>query len=212
MGRRRTGTARREEVADGTIRLQEWTPSNPTRPSTHVLYISHEERLVVLAYCAAFAAKKAFETALDGDEYKWIDHRTIQTSRGVKIKSNELEEIVEYDFSRTEEEWDYPPTDRSSILRVVRPQTKEERESRNSRLGVSNDNASVERPAKREKTPRPSREGLISVQSIAQELGIEAGEARQILRKAKIEKPEAGWAGDEKWANEIRTVIKKGLK
>lgn len=128
------------------------------------------------------------------------------------IQSDQLEEIVEYDFSREEQEWDFPENERRSVLGVVKPTSVEERKARNERLGVSDDSRSRERPAKREKTPRASREGLTTVQDIAKELGIEAGDARAILRKAKIDKPSHGWAGDEKWANEIRAVIKKGMK
>lgn len=64
---------------------------------------------------------------------------------------------------------------------------------------------------KEKKEKRPSRDGLISVADIAKELGIEAGDARSILRKAKVEKPAAGWAGDAKWAEGIRATIKKGI-
>lgn len=65
-----------------------------------------------------------------------------------------------------------------------------------------------ERKAK-EKQPRvDKREGLVSVATIAQELGIIPRVARGYLRAAKIDKPAVGWAGDQAWADMIREALK----
>jgi len=210
MARRRAVTERDQAVVKG-IRTQDWMPSSPTRNPTHALYIRWQGRLFATSYCACFAAKKAFDLAVDGDEYKWIDHRTVQTSRGVTISSDELEEIVEYDYSKEEQEWDFPDNDRRSVLVVVRPQTKEEREARNQRLGVNDDSEPRERPAKKERVPRASKEGLTTIQQIAQELKAEAGDCRAVLRKKKIDKPDVGWAWEPAKAAEIRAMLQKEL-
>lgn len=210
MARRRS--ERRADVAErGEVPV--WYTACPSRNPTHVLRGDYDNRLVIVSFCAVFAAKKAFEILTAGETYKWLNTKTVVTSGGMKITSEQLEEIVEYDFSKTEQEWDFPPSDtRNSLISARNRQaTAEERIERNERLGIEAPRESVKRE-KKEHVPKPSRDGLITVQAIAQELNIEAGEARAILRKAKVEKPEAGWAFNDNEAKSIRDIIKKGMK
>lgn len=213
MARRKRGTHGIEEVVKERNGLPVYESSSPTRPPTHDIRIECQGRLLITNYCHVFAAKKAFEEAIGDEDYKWVDHRTVVTDRGVKVQSNQLEEIVEYEYSKVEHEWDYPDEKKRAVRLVTHGKpSQEEREERNKRLGIDN-SAPVKAPReKRESKPRASREGLTSVADIAGELDIEASEARAILRKAKVEKPAAGWAGDEAWAKRIREILKKGKK
>jgi hypothetical protein len=210
VGRKRSRPDEEERV--GKVRLEDWLPSSPRRNPTHVLRVDFEGRLLIVNYCGVFAAKKAFDHIVSEEEYKWLDSKTIQTESGLKVRSDQLEEIVEYDFSKEQQEWDFPEEERRKFYAIrSRPEDREQaRKERNERLGVDQDDK-PER-TKKERTPRASREGLVTVQMIAEEFGIEPREARGILRKAKVEKPSAGWAGNETWADNIRKIIEKGMK
>lgn len=65
------------------------------------------------------------------------------------------------------------------------------------------------RAAASERRQRRMSADVITVQSIAEELKMIPRDARQILRNAKIPKPEIGWAGDATWAAMIRDVLTK---
>ena len=67
-----------------------------------------------------------------------------------------------------------------------------------------------EKPVKEPK--RPSREGLVSVSSISEGLKISPKEARAALRRAKIEKPEVGWAWSPSEVEDIKKKISENLK
>ena len=47
---------------------------------------------------------------------------------------------------------------------------------------------------RKERQPRASRDDLVDIATIAEEMGMTAREARGILRKSDLPKPEAGWA------------------
>lgn len=55
---------------------------------------------------------------------------------------------------------------------------------------------------------RDVRAGLRDVASICAGLAITPRQARGYLRNAKVEKPENGWVGDDKWAAMIEKTIK----
>jgi len=59
------------------------------------------------------------------------------------------------------------------------------------------------------KKERVSRDGLISIADICDELQIDPREARAHLRKLNEKKPDAGWAWDEKEAERVKKLLKK---
>lgn len=56
------------------------------------------------------------------------------------------------------------------------------------------------------------RDGKISANDIATELGVEGRDVRGVLRAMKLEKPAGGWLFDEKTADDIRAKVKANLK
>jgi hypothetical protein len=64
-----------------------------------------------------------------------------------------------------------------------------------------------ERKAKERAAKPDSRAGLVTVASIALELGIVPRIARGYLRDLKVPKPEVGWAGDQAWADDIKAKL-----
>jgi hypothetical protein len=185
VARRRKELARSEGVVEErAIRSEEWAPASPTRPPTHsIRFDNGPDRLLVVSYCATWAAKKAVDTVIGEEEFKWINNRVIEVENGVRIKSDQLEEIMEYEMPARYEEWDFPPHETNKPLP---PRIKKER-------GAT----------------REMRKGLVTVQQICEELGIDPREARGFFRKRKLEKPAVGWAFDEGRANEIRKMLEK---
>ena len=56
---------------------------------------------------------------------------------------------------------------------------------------------------------RAPRDGLITVGQICDRLSVKAGKARSILRRQRVEQPEAGWAWPADEAAKIEALIAK---
>lgn len=65
---------------------------------------------------------------------------------------------------------------------------------------------------KAERTPRPSREGLTPIATVAEEFGHTAKDARGLLRSINFPKPPQGWAFPAKDLPSIRAALKKALE
>lgn len=187
--------------------LPEPFPAAPYRVGKHCLYINKGERMMVQIFAADYSARKFLDILLADDELGLTkdifgNPNTIQTSSGISVRCHDIQRLIDYEYSASEAEWELPEPYLSQALRFRsdsyhRPQPK-----------VVSDN--TDKPArvpreKKEKSPRPARDGLISIADIAEELKMEPREARGILRKAKIEKPDAGWAWSK---NEVDTIKK----
>jgi hypothetical protein len=208
MARRRSGSNREEGLADGEIRTTEWSSSSPRRPPTHSLRFDHEDRRHVVNYCAAWAAKKALDHIIEDEKFKWLDRRTILLDSGLRVQSDDLEELMELELGRREEEWDFPDYELRKFAMIKLKKVDIEREKAERAPRQVSSEPLPPRKEQRERVPRSSREGLVTVQMICEELGIDPREARQFFRKQKLEKPSAGWAWEEGRANEIRKMLK----
>ena len=208
MARRRSGPSREEGLPEGEIRTTEWAPPSPKRPPTHSLRFDNENRLHVVSYCAAWPAKKALDYIIEDEKFKWIDRRTIVLDSGLRVQSDELEELMELELGRREEEWDFPEYElrKFAMIKMKKVDIDREKSERAPRQANSGEPLPP-RKEKRERVPRSSREGLVTVQTICEELGIDPRDARQFFRKKKLEKPSAGWAWEEGRANEIRKML-----
>jgi hypothetical protein len=212
VARRRKELARSEGVVEErAIRSEEWAPASPTRPPTHsIRFDNGPDRLLVVSYCATWAAKKAVDTVIGEEEFKWINNRVIEVENGVRIKSDQLEEIMEYEMPARYEEWDFPPHETNKLRQIAMSSTdiekaREERRPKNPATGEP----LPPRIKKERGATREMRKGLVTVQQICEELGIDPREARGFFRKRKLEKPAVGWAFDEGRANEIRKMLEK---
>jgi len=189
-------------------------PSSPVRPPNYSLaFFVDGERTADYAFCGTYAAKHFFEAVINDRPYKWLDDRTIETSDGVKPQlrvrgsvENDLEEIIEHEYTELEEAWALPlPYDEyaQSLARGVKHkiEPKEEQQPQEKK-------PKEKKPKKERKSP-PVPDGLITIQDICAEIGMEPVEARKILRKNKTPKPDHGrWAWDEKGAKQIKKELK----
>lgn len=213
MGRRRKGRGKGAEQSTEHSRrgLEEPWSSAPKRPARYALYCFNEDknrRYIETAY-ALYAIKKIFEAVVDGEEYKWLKTTEICLAEsGIRIRSDKLEEIIEYEYTEAEEAWEpgVPYTTYINQLkhgeRIADTLEQAERNERGE-LKVTSKKASTK--------PRASRDGLVTVQAIAEELGVLPRDARGVLRAKKLQKPAAGWAWSEKEAEDIKKMLQSEL-
>lgn len=185
--------------------------SAPYRPNKHFLYLKKGDNILNLGFGADYSAKKFLDLVIGDDE----SHRTrgitgkedtIVTSSGISIRCETLDNILNYEYTKSEEEWELPEVGTcgtsTQALRFRGLSAVEGIERR-----VSEESPNKNRVEKAEKKPRPSKEGLISVAEIATELKMEPREARAILRQQKVPKPEIGWLWSKKEVDEIKTLL-----
>lgn len=218
MARRRSRAS--EDTRAPRSSLPEPLPSSPHRPASHVFYCFKGEKALVVSWAARYAAYQFIAHLVEGEgPYKWTKRRTksgfvikhgVEFESGLRIEVNEpreLEETLEGpDPTEQESEYELPDPFPQQIemlkhwdeARIEAAREKSLR-GRKSRAGVDN------------KTPRPSKEGLTTIQSLGEELGIDPRECRVILRKHSS-KPDAGWAWPEGEVGAIRDLLKKHRK
>lgn len=214
MGRRKSRVKEDEGKVVKHSGLEEPFSSAPTRNPRYCLYCTnHEnERRYIVSTYALYAARKIFD-AIVGDkevEPSPLNHLTVGAG-DVDIKSEQIDEILAHNYTAAEEAWELPhpfPGDIESFLTGRRISSALQGETKTT---VTKEGKVERAPAK----PKVDRSQFITVQSLAEEIGIDPRDARAALRKAKVEKPEGGWLGDEAWAKGIRAVLveaKKTLK
>lgn len=180
---------------------------------------------MVGTFCAKYAAKAFIDAALQHGGFKWrpADKRfstipdTIVGDNNVEIRvpgGNSLEELMEYEPTGAELEWELPEQLARQCTLVRRAYDPSED------VQVDEDTGEVVKPTKKEKPPKepkpekPKKDktGLVTVGEIAEQMGIDAKDARSSLRKQKVEKPDVGWAWPPEKVEEIKKTIKAGLK
>lgn len=217
-------------------------PACPSRLPKYGFYLYYEGKFVGYHnFCATYAAKKFVEVCLQGNKYEWVDKppgypgtgsgECIEDETGLCIDGHRLEEVINYEYTPKEAEWELPFPDNKDAyyirLRsvpiggsfnpkgVVDGISWDPEENKGiSTIGSYTRPNAEEKPKreKKERKPKVSKDGLVSVGDIATELGCEPGDARAVLRKSKVEKPEAGWCWPKEQVEEIKAIIQKGLK
>lgn len=193
-------------------------PSAPARLGKYCIYVTHEvddyKRLLVKVYYSAYAAKRFVDECVAGKTFKWKKDDTIVVEDGMTIKSSELEELIEHEYTALESEWFLSEEEQKQVGRMRAAVYYPQEKAKALPAPTEKPMAMVSKPkeAKAEKQPRASRDGLIDVGKIAADLNCDPRIARAILRKAKIEKPSAGWAWPSQEAEKIKGLIKKGMK
>lgn len=143
-----------------------------------------------------WAARRWVEELVQDEDFELIDSRTLVTTSGITVQCEELQEILDYQPTPIEAAYDFP-FPYSGYLKDFRHPTK---------LYVSEPVPKERRRklARARKTP-----GMITIGQLAAELSIEPKEARSALRKAKVVKPECGWAWTPPDAEKIRELLNK---
>ncbi len=199
MGRKRSGAEKDQRVLD------EPYPSSPTRPPKWGFFFRFQGKYCFHNYYSLYAAKKEIEAFIDGQSYKWLGPRQILCDNGLSIQSEQddgMEKVIEYELTPLEDQWQVPEPMSSNIRRflskpILRPE------------GTSSPIPLEAPPPRREpRAPRPSKDGLVTIAIIAQDISLDPREARAALRALKIEKPDAGWA----WPSDEAEKIKEQLR
>ena len=188
--------------------LEDPFPSSPMRSPRYGVYVSYRgEFRCYINFYARYAMKKFVEACLNGNDYKWVDGtrsgggEAIEDSTGLLLEGPGLEDVINHEMNSLEEAWQLPePYVRQAQyirIRQVPVSIKLEEVSNSPQKAV----------IKEPKKARVDKSGLITIGSIAEELGIDAGEARKILRSKKVEKPEAGWAWSEDEVDSIKKLL-----
>lgn len=192
--------------------IEEPFPSSPMRPPKYGIYVSYRgEFMCYVNFYAKYAVKKFIDVCLNGNDYEWVDGtrngggEAIEDATGLLLEGLGLEEAMEHELNALEEAWQLPePYEKQAKYARIRkvPLEIKLQEVSNTPQPV------VARPVREPKKASMDKSGLVTISSIAEELGIDAGEARKILRSKKVEKPEAGWAWPEDEAEKIKDLLK----
>lgn len=123
-------------------------------------------------FSALFSAQTFVEHVIDERPFKWADNKTIKVG-SLTIRANNLEDIIEYEPTRKEREWDMPKNAIRYAKRIRDMNTKQPREE-------PKQGGSIKKV-----------DGHMTISQICSDLKIEPRIARGILRKNKINKPYA---------------------
>lgn len=188
-------------------------PQSHTTPAKHVIYATRPgevDRGMAILFSADYAAAHFVATLIGSSTFEWEETPTWQkmpqllTSNGVRIRSDHLDRLVAYEFNETERQWSLPD-EYSRMARafrfalIARPEAESDDEPE----------GDVDRPASKEPKVKIDRSTKVSIQAIAEELTMTPKEARTILRKLNVQKPEGGWLFDP---TEVEPLKKKLLE
>jgi hypothetical protein len=195
MAKRKRAASR--ESRDG--KLEEPFPSSPTRKPRYSLKVVNAEtgKTWYLNTYALYAMVKIFDALTDGLDIE-VD-KDCAICGDYELTSPELKEIMGYVMTKEEEAWELPQPYKGNVERFL------------GKVAPVVEKPAAEKPERvvRTKTVKSrDKEGLVTIQQVCEELGIEPRIARGIMRKLKVEKPEGGWA----WPADQVEAIKEKLK
>lgn len=195
-------------------------PASPSRPPVGIITASNDEgRRIMMNYSTFYALRIFFDYALDSHPFKQVDHVHGFTNDGIRIDSPQLDAILEYVLTPTDRLWQLPEAHAAMIDRLRTPDLESIRASVKPLKPPSRHIPS----AKRDYTPpgsnpvpttplkRRDLAGLIPLQTLCDELGINPQHARVALRAA-MTKPPHGWAFLPTQLDNIRAIITQRSK
>ena len=152
-------------------------PAPPARPAAFELQFLRDNTFELHNFYSMYAAKHFLDEVIRKKKLKWLSS-TEATLDSLTIKSDQLEQIIEYEFNPTEKEWELPDPYPLYAERIREGKMKKRTSS----------------PTPRASSPRtrtPAPDGATSLAQLCVELKIDTRQARQILRKHKVPKPYA---------------------
>lgn len=169
-----------------------------------------EGRLISCSWAEPYAAKAYLDYVIGRNEPTWKAANKLITSTGVEIScepsenradENDLERAIDYKPTRAEMSFELPDKDKASVDRLLRPYPDVEKHT----IGK----AKVERASSKKPDGK-----YITVGQLCEELHVKPRDARAALRKAKIEKPDHGWAflAGSAELGHARKIIQRGAK
>lgn len=208
MARGRRGTDQGTQL--GPREIEPPYPSSPSRPPRFCFYLRRGDRQQAHPVYATYAAKKIFDHLTRNQSFKWAQPDEVITDGGTHIRlvgmagRAALETVVEYEPTPKEAEWELGDSERNRLDSMLVDFVERAAPEQTERPPVA---GRTKRDPKPERAPRPVRDGLVSVGTIAQELGLNPREARGILRSLKLSKPDAGWAWPAAEAASVKARI-----
>jgi len=210
--------------------LKHWAPSSPHRPPKYNLKLSRGKQfLATMSFCAEYAATYMIDLLrADADKTTWVNPKTITFEHGdfsITVEGDHLELLCEYKMTPKEKEW-VPPEPYASLWpsyltdrpgQPIRLDTPEAPVAPKGPVRTSDKHPNPQQVPKRNhevsppKKAKVSKDGLVSIGDIAEQMKVLPRDARQILRKTKTPKPDAGWAWPKSEVEKIKGIIKKGL-
>lgn len=190
--------------------------SSPTRcPRHHPFFSTHDADgtqagFLTHAFRTSYAAHYWLDTIMtvcsDSCTQSWKDKATLvfthrDTGYTLTIREHRIQDIIEYEPTQQEKAWTPPYPDSAQLERLTHFWDQRSLASHNTDSAESTTDSSPEpAPSKkrpeainRHKSQKPAERGMTTVAILAAEAGIPANKARQMLRKAGIKKPAAGW-------------------
>lgn len=190
------------------MKLKPPFPSSPSRPAVCDIKVTHAERdmMHVHSFGALYSAKKMVDALIGDSEYTEINETCIKTDLGIKIKSDQLSDIMKHKYTAEEKEWELPnPYPR--MVQLFRGESYKPEDKHLPKKAVMP--TRVDKPEKAERVPRkPKPDGMITIQDLCAEMKLDPGKARAALRKSNTPKPEHGWAWEKKDVDAIKKIIK----
>lgn len=191
--------------------LAEPFPAAPTRLPVYNVRFDRDGKMVAIHnFCAPYAAKRFIDGVIGDWDHQWASSTEIELHgpQDITIRCEQLEDIMEHEDTPAEAAWQLPTPYPAYVAALRRDAPPEHRISNNPDDGPR-------KPQRRSsaKKPRVAKPGgLVPISDIAGSLNIEPRVARAALRKAKIEKPNHGWAWAEDEVDSIKEAIRDKLK
>lgn len=161
----------------------------------YVLYCDHEDKDIVMIFQCCYEATHFLESLIDEDEYEFIGDDILLTVSGVTVRSTNLREIEEHEFTPKEASYILPPF-----------------ETEQAKYLVYGEKADVPPPIMSRRAPKisPSQRGqYLGIKPLAARLGITPPVCRGLLRKSKnIKKPDIGWLWKPDEIDEVVEALK----
>ena len=173
--------------------------------SNYGFYVKRGKRSSFFNFHSTYAAKKFLDYVIADLPFVWITTGRIEVDDTIVIReemAGQLENAIEHEYTPNEARWEIPEPMRSYYAGAI-----------GRALPVESAPAPVSPPVRerpKPTAPRPAKNTtgtLVTIADIAQELSIDAREARALLRKAKVDKPGSSWA----WDAADAAAIKKKL-
>ena len=184
--------------------------SSPNRPPVACVYMNREDLIYVSTWGAIYAAHHLVMTAVRDHTYKLdkAPHSSMSrltTDDGLIIKSDQLDDILEYRLKQDEKEWVLPKEELAQLNRL-----RGERYAVGRAAATSEPRAPREPKEPKERTETPT--GYTSLAALCDTLGVEPREARALLRKSTYAKPAFGWAFNAEQIDEVSKIIISGKR
>lgn len=196
-----------------TLGIEAECVSSPNRnPRYHPFFTvrdsdGNQERFFTHAFRTAYAAHYWLTTVITacterGCTQNWKSPVRLvftdpETNRTLEVKEDRIEDLIEYNPTKEEQEWIPPYPDSAQLDRVS--QFWQEMFSYHTSTSEEQPTSTPE-PKKRAPAPNrhkttkaPDDPNQVTVAQMAAEANIAANKARQILRKAGMQKPANGW-------------------